>query len=170
MTMKKSQRVAIVALSAAGVVLMGSGVVSATAYAEHASVPFLSYAEAAEQFPKVARQFEAALPPGVEWPTELPDDVTATAAEGDVAIEPLFLETVAAFHWLCAWERDLLAARDVDDHARSRIAMEQVARFADLEWYAQNYIDPDRIWFSSVAEPALRGDLSGVEADVRGCQ
>lgn len=150
--------------------LASVGILSVGANAEQGPTRMYTFDEAVERFPEVARSFEAELPRGIDWPTELPSDVVASAAVGEVAIEPSFLETTAAFHWLCAWERELLDASEADDGSRARVAVHQVARFADLEWYAEHYDDPGRVWFERVAEPALRGDLSGVEEDVAGCR
>jgi hypothetical protein len=118
----------------------------------------------------VARSFEAELPRGVDWPTELPRDVIETAAEGPVTIEPSFLETTAAFHWLCAWEGELVDAVRSADVDRARVATERVAGFVDLNWYSEQYLDPDGVWFATVAEPALRGDLRPVEQELRNCE
>lgn len=169
---KMSKRWRHAALTGAGIAMIAVasvGVLSVSAAAQQGLPRMLTFDEAVERFPEVTRSFEAPLPEGVDWPVELPSDVIASAAIGDVAVEPSFLETTAAFYWLCAWERELLDATEAGTPSRARSAALEVARFADLQWYAEHFDDPERIWFERVAEPALRGDLRGVEQDAAGC-
>jgi hypothetical protein len=161
-----------IAASAVASIAVGAAIGSvAVAAPKH---DFVSVAEAKATYPSVARGFESKLPAGVRWPESLPagvlDSIAEEEADGQtVQIERGYLEGLAAMHWLCSWEGELVSATDAGDQGRASVALSRLAQFVKLDWYQENYEDPEGEWFARVVEPARQGDLSGVIEDLAAC-
>lgn len=122
---------------------------------------FLSADETITVFNDIDQITDLTLPEGIGWPTVVPKELN----EKDTVFEIGYIETTAHLYWLCAWESALVAAPAARGAEGESEELAAVADFTETEWAAESFEDPEGAWTEDVLEPALAGDLSGVEQD-----
>jgi hypothetical protein len=126
---------------------------------------FANSSEADRDYADELQGFEQPFPEGTVLPAQLPGERT----QGET-FEEGFGESAAAVYWKCAWEAELIRATDEDDKARAEEALDRVAQFVELEAYGKYFVDPEKLWWTHVVEPALKGDQTELRTEYNnGC-
>lgn len=130
---------------------------------------FISSEVAIDALAEETSDFDAPLPEGVVWTTLLGIDEPDNDVK--VRVQPSFVAaTAAATFWLCAWEDARVSRTNGGDKDGAAEALNMVNSFTSLDVYRKNFVDPTAGWRQNVADPAIRGDLSGVQTELTsGC-
>lgn len=124
---------------------------------------YLTEGSAADEYRTAVAAIEQPLPDGRDYPPGLPAGFTPT----DGYLEAGAARNQANFTWLCAWEKEYMAADLAKDPARVTAAAAKLEWWATGPFYTQVMSDPDRGWVSNVLGPMRLGDSSGILADYR---
>ncbi|WP_146076515.1 hypothetical protein [Rathayibacter sp. AY1A7] len=110
-------------------------------------------------------RFNALLPAGVSWPTSLPDFLK----EKDVKMDASVPRAIASIYWLCAWEDSYVTAVDEKNDTQASASLKEIAKFVELPFYKEQFVDPEGAWLKNVLQKAQSGDASGVREDLQQC-
>lgn len=127
--------------------------------AEPAAGPpnYQNYEKMDAEFQKAKQDLQ--LPTGVTWPARA-NDVPETIYEKNYGV------TEAQLFWLCAWEKDLVAASSRDP-ARYEAALRQLDHLENT-WLYQHGVEPSlRQLLADSIERAEQGDVSLIQQDVK---
>ena len=88
---------------------------------------------------------------------------TGYGAVGGGLLRPGSGTDTANFTYLCAWESEFLATRELGRMSRAGTAQLAISRFFDSSWARR--ISPDGIWAAAVSLPLRDGNYAGVQYD-----
>lgn len=149
-----------------GAVVAVSGFSAATSASDTPdSTGFLTSEKVQQATDQSESAFPEPLPAGIAWPQALPATMTAKGAR----VDPGVPRATTSFYWLCAWEDAYMKAVKGGDANSASTALATAARFRELPFFQEDYVDPDGLWYTNVIEAALNGNTSGVEADLAQC-
>jgi hypothetical protein len=92
---------------------------------------------------------------------------TATLTSGNFESGAFVVK--AEFTWLCAWEKDYLAAHKARHTAEQRLAARMILAWDASQFHQSVVVDPSDAWETNVIVPMEKGDSSGVQADLSSC-
>jgi hypothetical protein len=134
--------------------------------------------EVRAQLPAALKAFDGTFPRSVETSVltrlqkmfDTQHRAVAADEDGHPGVyEHGYAEVVVLDYWMCSWENTYLAAREREDSAAMDRAAAELDTWYDLG-YAKKWVeDPDRNWEAEVLEPALRGDIKAMAAELRSC-
>lgn len=162
--MKKKTAAAWASVLAVGIVI---GAISGANATESKTVPegFLTADQTLAEFHSFEKTTDLALPDGVDWPRTPPAELNDT--EG--AFELGFTDTAENLYWLCAWEDTLVVSTASRNSQGAQKGADAMKSFPKSKWFTKNFVDPYGSWKKDVLEPALAGDLTGVNTELESC-
>lgn len=113
------------------------------------------------EYADAVRNFPAALPEGIQFPTKLPDNFATPGAQVEVGVAG----SAAYFYWLCAWEKEYLDANSAGDEQRLDSSLAALEKWETFPFYREHFDDPNDAWHKAVLAPAEAGDPSGIARD-----
>ena len=116
---------------------------------------FLNADQMADEYRDAAATFPNDLPPGIEFPSRIPDAYDPAAAS-----EPGVGESIANFYWICAWQSAFIDAQAVEDSAGEEAALDSLESWKSTDFYQDHYEDPGDLWTKLMLEPARAGDAT----------
>lgn len=164
----KKKTIALWAAAVAGSICLSALSGAYAAEAAKANGPATEWRTAEQtlaEFKEIEQTTQLALPDGVAWPHIPPADLSDTEGLFEVG----YIESTTNLYWLCAWEEALVEADAVADARGASNGRAAIASFAQSKWFVENDVDPNGFWRDKVLKTALKGDLSGVKAEVANC-
>lgn len=126
---------------------------------------FLNADQMADEYRAAAASFPHDLPPGIEFPPQVPETYDPAAAS-----EPGVGKSIANFYWICAWQAAFIDAQTVGDIAGQVAALDSLESWKSTRFYDEHYEDPQDLWSKLMLEPARAGDATELVAEFEaGC-
>jgi len=120
---------------------------------------FLNADQMADEYRATTATFPNDLPPGIEFPAQVPETYDLAAAS-----EPGVGEGIANFYWICAWQSAFIDAQTVGNTAGQKAALDSLESWKSTSFYKDHYEDPQDLWSKLMLEPARAGDATELVA------